>query len=187
MKKLLAALLTVPVLLSYGALSADAFEHRIQAGAGQYTIDYVEPFFSASVKPFGAYAAWVGVLNDYISFDARLGGSGSKTHASGLRLNAGGLSAFFRPMVPVADGFEVYGLLGASSIALGRSGPGLIQQTVAKAGLSYGVGLDVRIADHFSIGAEWVKYLQDVNFAAAGIPAINVSVTGLSATFAYHF
>lgn len=179
--------LAIPIMLCIKTDGADAFEHRIQAGVGQYTIDYVEPFFSTSTKPLGGYVSWVGALNEFVAFDARLGGSGTETDASGLKLGAGGISVFFRPTLPVGEQFELYGLLGESSIAVDRSGPGMVQQTVARVGFSYGLGLDFRIADHFSFGAEWVKYIQDENYAATGVLPINISVTGISAQLAYHF
>lgn len=186
MKRLL-FILAAPLLLCLQTVPAQAFEHKIQLGVGQYTIDYVEPLFNASLKPVGVYAGWVGSLNEYISFDARLGATGSKTDVSGLKLSAATFSAFVRPTLPLGDMFEAYGLVGVSSVAVDRSGPGLVQQTVAKAGLSYGVGFDATIADHFSIGAEWVKYIQNENYAAAGAAPINVSVSGISTVVAYHF
>lgn len=185
--KLLSTLLTSALLLFYGAQSAGAFEHRIQAGVGQYTIDYVEPLFRTSVKPVGAHVGWVGSLNEYLSFDARLAVTGQKTGALGLQFNAVAFSALVRPTLPLGDQAQVFGLLGVSSVAIGRTGPGNVTDIGAKAGVSYGAGADFAINEHFSVGGEWVSYIQDANVAAAGVAPIKISLTGISALFAYHF
>jgi opacity protein-like surface antigen len=166
---------------------ADAFENAIQVGIGQYTINYNEPLYRTNVKPTGLFFGWIGEINEYIAIDGRFGITDSKTDATGLKLSAGGLSVMARPTLPVGESFRVYGLVGASSIVVTRSAPALAETSAAKVGFSYGAGLDYRIGEHLFVGAEWVKYIQDVNYAAAGVGPINISLTGASANLKYQF
>lgn len=177
--------ISVVMTVALSPFTAHAFENYLKVGIAQYTIEDKEPGGNATGKPIGAYVSWIGEFNDFLSVEARFGGSGNATD-NGVKLNAGGVSAFFRPYYSVGEKIKLYGLIGASSIAIGRTVTGFAEETVARTGVSYGLGADVRLSDSFLVGAEWTNYLKNADVGAAGLN-IKMSVSSLAASVTYQF
>jgi len=182
-KSLFSATLLLAVLSL--ATPASAFDNQITTGIGQFNIKDSEPAMTTSVKPVGFYVGWAGIFNPYIAVEARLGGTGTGTNSL-ISLDAAFLSALFKPTLPIGDRFELYGLVGVSSVGITRQLPGLPAETASRSGFSYGLGGDARVTPHVLIGAEWVSYISDTNFGAAG-NTVNLSLSGATATFKYQF
>ncbi len=92
----------------------------------------------------------------------------------------------FKPTLPLGDSFELYGLVGGSSVAIERTVPGFAAETVGRAGFSYGLGADFRVTPHLLVGAEWLDYIHDVDYGATGLN-IRMSLSGATANVKYEF
>jgi opacity protein-like surface antigen len=67
------------------------------------------------------------------------------------------LGAYARGILPLGQGFSVYGLLGVTSSKVNfRGGGGSVSDT----GLSYGIGADIGVGRAATIGVEWVSLMR---------------------------
>ena len=59
--------------------------------------------------------------------------------------------------------------------------------TKTATGLSYGLGLDYRLADQLRGGLEWVRYWDNIGINASGITSSKMTMDGYTATLKYLF
>jgi opacity protein-like surface antigen len=185
------------LLLAVCALTASqsawAYDSAIKVGVGLYTLDYQDQSRSASGNSGGFALSYVGRFNPVFGFDVRIGGAGTVSSA-GLSLKPGAfLSMLFRPSIPFGESGDLYGLVGITSLAVGRTPANGHEEIIARVGPSVGLGAEFRITQHMLIGAEWVSYQRDVNYGPngssswSGVTQANVSLSALTASFKYQF
>jgi opacity protein-like surface antigen len=78
---------------------------------------------------------------------------------------------------PLSDQFQLYGLIGGSSVDVSYPGGG-----GDDSGLSYGVGAEFDMTNNWSLGVEYTSYLQDGEIEGSKFDA-----TGLGVTLNYIF
>ncbi len=176
------------------APAAWAYDSAIKGGIGSFLLDYKETGQSVRGRTAGLHIGYVGRFNDYLGFEVRMGGAASSS-AGTLKIEpAGYLSLLFRPSYPVAKEVEIYGLLGLTSMAVTRTSGATAQQTIARAGSSFGVGADYRINEHMAAGIEWVSYMRNIDYGYdanysnwTNVPWAKLSFSGATANFKYQF
>lgn len=189
----LSALITVLALTATPA--AWAYDSAINAGIGLYTFKYQDQTQGVSGHPIGWHLGYVGRFTENLGIDVRLGGAG-KTSDAGLTVQPGlFLSVLFRPSIPVSETVDLYGLLGFTSLAVGRTQANNAQEIIARVGGSIGLGADYRINQHMAAGVEWVSYQHNVDFGPntkysrnwTGVTQASVSLSSIMANFKYQF
>src|ERR1039457_3363547 len=142
----LSTLATVLALTATPA--AWAYDSAINAGIGQYTLDYQDQAQSVKGTTTGWHLGYVGRFNENLGFDVRMGGAG-KANASGLTLQPGFfLSLLFRPSISVGESVDFHGLIGFTSLAVGRTAVNSTEEIIARVGGSLGLGADYLINKH---------------------------------------
>ncbi len=195
MKKLLNTLFAL--LLAVCALTVSqaawAYDSAIKVGVGLYALDYQDQSQSVGGNSGGFTLSYVGRFNPVFGFDVRIG-TASAVSSAGLSLKPGAFaSTFFRPAIPFGESGDLYGLVGITSLAVGRTVANGHQEIIARMGPSVGLGAEYRNAQHMLIGAEWVSYQRDVNFGPngnsgwSGVTQAHVSLSALTASFKYQF
>jgi hypothetical protein len=189
----LSALITVLALTA--APAAWAYDSAINAGIGQYTFKYQDQTQGVSGHPMGWHLGYVGRFNENLGFDVRMGGAG-KTSVAGLTLQPGlFLSLLFRPSISVGETVDFYGLIGFTSLAVGRTAANSTEEIIARVGGSIGLGAAYRINEHMAAGVEWVSYQHNVDFGPSGnsnknwtgVTQAKVSLSSIMANFKYQF
>ncbi len=87
---------------------------------------------------------WIGVDEDCLSFDA-------------LETDTDAWGIYIKPMYPVTDSFDIYGLLGYGSAALNDA----ITFDADVEGISWGVGASYSFTDSISIFVDYVAFTED--------------------------
>lgn len=186
--------LLLAVFASTMTQTAWAYDSAIKAGLGSYNLKYQDQTQSVSGSSGGFTLGYVGRFNPYIGFDARIGGAGSTTSA-GLTLKPGAFFALFvRPSLPVGENVDMYGLLGFTSLAVGRTPANGSEQIIARVGGSFGLGADFRFNQNMSVGLEYVSYQHDVDFGPSNgksnwdfVTQAKVSLSATTVNFKYQF
>ncbi len=175
--------------------AAWAYDSVINGGIGQYTFKYQDQTLGVNGKPAGWFLGYIGRFNENLGFDVRMGGAGN-TSGSGLTLKPGlFLSVLFRPLISVSETIDLYGLLGFTSLAVGRTAANGVEEIIARVGGSIGLGADYHFNKHLAAGVELVSYQRDVDFGPnnnssgnwTGVTQANVSLSSIMATFKYQF
>jgi len=174
--------------------AAWAYDSAVKVGLGSYTLDYQDQVQSVKGSSAGFTVSYIGRFNPYLGFDARIGGAGT-TSSAGLSLKPGAfLSLLFRPSIPVSETVDIYGLLGFTSLAIGRTPANGGEQVIARVGPTFGLGAEFRITEHVLLGAEWVSYQHNVDYGYdsnygnwSGVSQAKVSLSALTASFKYQF
>ncbi|OGS94696.1 MAG: hypothetical protein A3H31_12975 [Gallionellales bacterium RIFCSPLOWO2_02_FULL_57_47] len=174
--------------------AAWAYDSAVNVGLGQYSLDYQDQARSANGKTTGWRLGYVGRFNEYLGFEIRLGGTG-ETSAAGLKLNpALFLSPLFRPSFPVGEKVKLYGLIGFTSLAVGRTTATATEEIIARVGGSLGVGADFYFNEHMAAGIELISYQRNVDYGPnsdtsnwTGVTQAKVSLSSITASFKYQF
>lgn len=174
--------------------AAWAYDSAVNAGVGQYSLDYQDQAQSVKGSTAGWRLGYVGRFNEYLGFEIRGGGAG-ETSATGLKLNPGGFfSPLFRPSFPVSEKVKLYGLIGFTSLAIGRTTATGTEETIARVGGSIGVGADFYFTEHIAAGIEVMSYQNNVDYGPdpdfsnwTGVTRAKVSLSSITASFKYQF
>jgi hypothetical protein len=73
-------------------------------------------------------------------------------------------SGFLKGTLPIGDDFGIYGLIGATHYVVDLAaniGPLVYREDFNDGDVSYGGGIEARIGDALTLGAEYVKYVDD--------------------------
>jgi len=143
---------------------------------------------------FGGFA-FAGVhLNEYFATEFRVGTGGTKSReergplTEAFKVNWF-VSVFAKPKLDVTSDFEVYGLLGITSMSASMTpAASVLQTSTTKTGLSFGVGAAYAVSKQIKIGAEWVRYASNADAATKNTTAFKgLDVNGFTTTIAYQF
>ncbi|GGX92205.1 hypothetical protein GCM10007160_19740 [Litchfieldella qijiaojingensis] len=107
-------------------------------------------------------------LSDYFAVEGHLGSGGSDTNR-GLETELDYVvGAYAKGILPVADEFRLYGLAGYSEVK------GLFPDNDRENDFSYGAGAEFDIMPNVSVGADYMRYLDesDFTFDAASVGVI---------------
>jgi len=187
------ALLIGTALFMAQANTAQAIEIEPYAGVGVGLFE-LEPGGNKK-STFGGFGFAGANLHEYFAAEFRVGATGSQEReelaivlSEAFKVNWF-VSAFAKPKVEIADGIELYGLVGITTISTSHTPNGsAIQTTKSSTGLSYGVGGSYRFNDKFTIGMEWARYSTDADAATKNTTSFNgMDVNGFTTTFAYNF
>jgi hypothetical protein len=175
------------------AWAYDSVISLINGGIGQYTFKYQDQTQVVNGNPTGWHLGYIGRFSENLGIDLRLGGAGN-TSGSGLKLQPGlFLSVLFRPSIPLSETVDLYGLLGFTSLAVGRTATNGSEEIIARVGASIGLGADYHLNKQMATGLEWVSYQRNVNFGPrtnssgnwTGVTQASVSLSSIMATFKY--
>ena len=155
------------------ALSANAIADADKTGRG-----YVGAAYTAvKVSPEGGSDLDLGALgvrggyyfNKYFSVEGRLAFGISNDDDVELDSLIG---IYALGHLPLSDRFQLYGLIGGSSVDVSYPGGG-----GDDSGLSYGVGGEFDMTKNWSLGAEYTSYLQDGEIEGGKFDATGIAVT----------
>lgn len=174
--------------------AAWAYDSAVNAGVGQYSLDYQDQAQSVKGKSAGWRLGYVGRFNEYLGFEIRGGGAG-ETSAAGLNLKPTlFFSPLFRPSFPVGEKVKLYGLIGFTSLAICRTTTGNTKEAIARAGGSIGLGAEFYFTEHMAAGIEAMSYQNNVDYGPdpdlsnwTGVTRARVSLSSITASFKYQF
>lgn len=167
--------------------SADASEPYVGVGLGSFVLnDGLN-----RQDTLGGYLQLGDDFSPYVGAELRLGAS-TKTKEEAVPVarpasKVDWFSAFYlKPKYEFAENWMGYGLIGVGVMRASYYPIGLAKQTKTRAGLGYGLGLQYRLDDQYSLGAEWSHLLsKPKNATATQFQGVGVSMYTLSAK--YHF
>ncbi|MDQ6968940.1 MAG: outer membrane beta-barrel protein [Mariprofundus sp.] len=189
MKKLL---LSLTALLCMQASIASATEIKPYAGVGLGVYE-LDPGANKKAT-FGGYGFFGADLHEYFAAEFRAGLTGKKGREELGPLTETFkvdwfLSLFAKPKIAISSDFELYALLGVTSIKTSFTPlASVVQASSTKTGFSYGLGASYQIMDQLKLGAEWVRYSSNADAATKNTAAFKgLDVNGFTATLAYQF
>lgn len=174
--------------------TAWSYDSAVSFGLGQYWLDYRDQARSVKNDTVGWRLGYVGRFNEYLGFDVRMGGA-SETSTTGLELRPGlFLSPLFRPSLPIGEKFDIYGLIGFTSLAIGRTTATATEDIIARVGGSIGMGAEFYFDKHMAAGIELISYQHNVDYGPksdysnwTGVTQARVSLSSITASFKYQF
>jgi len=138
------------------------FKPYVGGGIGAYELDYG----NGTDFVVGGYGALGADLHEFLAVEVRGGSAGNKTKNDiTTNLPNGNVKAqvswfvsyLAKPRVEVADGFRIYGLIGASTVNSSITPAGAVEREKTDTDLSFGGGAEYQITDNFTVGAEWLR------------------------------
>ena len=189
MKKVL--LMSAALLLAQ-ANTAQAIEIEPYAGIGLGVFE-IDPGANKKTK-IGGFVFAGANLHEYFATEFRVDLTGTEEReelslslTESFKVNVF-VSAFAKPKIEIADGIELYGLVGVTTISTSHTPTGSNARTsITNTGLSYGLGGSYRYNDKFTIGMEWARYATDADAATKNTSFNGMDVNGFTTTFAYNF
>jgi len=186
------ALLISTALLLAQANTAQAIEIEPYAGVGLGVFE-MDPGANKKAKVGGFVFAGAN-LHEYFATEFRVGLTGTEEReelslslTEAFKVNWF-VSAFAKPKIEIADGVELYALVGLTTINTSHTPTGsAIQTTTSSTGLSYGVGGSYHFNEKFTIGMEWARYATDADATTKNTSFSGMDVNGFTTTFAYNF
>lgn len=176
------------------AQAAYAYDSAINVGIGPYVLDYQDQTQGAKETTLGWHLGYVGRFTDNLGLDVRAGGA-QETDLTGVTVEPGlFLSVLFRPSLPLSQTVDLYGLVGFTSLAVGRTPVNQSEEIIARVGPSFGIGAGYRIDQHMAAGIELVSYQHNVDYGPdadlsnwPGVTRAEISLRALTASFKYQF
>jgi opacity protein-like surface antigen len=95
-------------------------------------------------------------FNDYFALEAHAGTGGSD---NGVDLDYL-VGAYAKGILPISPEFRIFGLLGGTEVELSASGLG----SDSESDFSYGAGAELDLAPNLSVGADYMRYLDESDF-----------------------
>ncbi len=197
MKRLFFAL-TAWLVVALPAQAQD-FEPYVGFGLGAFGVELKEsPAFNQKNTVFGGYGKLGVDINDYVAAELRIGATGTgtttyppATFGKGIPVDIKLQSTYFlsylaKLKLPVNPDLRFYGLLGGTTAKFKTTAAVLgaaasISKT--KTGFSYGAGVEWRLDDQLTLGAEWAQYWTDVNLTNVDQARIWGAVGSLTTSF----
>jgi len=189
MKKTLLILSSLLIMPTGTAFAADMKPYA-GIGLGLFELDPGKNKQSV----FGGFG-FVGLdIDEYFATELRTGIGGSQTReelgplTEAFKVNWF-VSLLAKPKIALASDFELYGLIGITSMRTSITPTAsVIQTSSTQTGLSFGVGATYTINNQFKIGAEWVRYATNADAASKNTAAFQgLDVNGFTTTLAYQF
>jgi len=184
--------LVAMLMLMGGGNSAIANDSNNYSGIQYNVVDYDEQ--GLTVKPTALVVRMGTFINDYLAVEGRIGFGFSDDEAiidtgtdsvlgdysASLGLDIESLFGFYvLGVMPVSSDFDLYGLIGVSSIDFGLTANlnttnlGSISATDSETenGFSYGLGTSIGMGENSSLNLEYMSYLDKSDYT---LNAINV-------------
>lgn len=190
----MALCLISPGLAGAADMEGFGFHPYMGIGLGVYNLKYSQPAYSQRDNVFGGDLQLGADFNDYLGAELRIG-----TTAKGSNAYAGGtvdqsadymFSYLLKLQYPTTPDLRLYGLIGGTTgkAKISPTPAGILSAgTKTATGLSYGLGLDYRLADQLRGGLEWVRYWDNIGINASGITSSKMTMDGYTATLKYLF
>lgn len=164
---------------------ASASEPYVGVGLGMYNINTG----INKKSTFGEYLQLGDDFSDYLGGEVRIGASsktsGATTAAPAAKMDW--MAAFYlKPRYEFSSDLMAYGLIGLGTIRASFYPTGGAKQSKTRSGLGYGLGLQYRVSDQFSLGGEWSHLLtKPKNATSTNFNGISASMFTISGK--YHF
>jgi opacity protein-like surface antigen len=160
MKKVLASTAMAGLISAAFATSASAAQPYVGVGVGAFVIDTG----LNRQDTFGGYLQLGDDFSQYVGGEIRVGASGkTKEEIVVTPLPASKVdwfaAAFLKPKYEFADNWMGYGLIGIATMRASYYPVGAVKQSKTRTGLGYGLGLQYRVSDQYSLGGEWSHLL----------------------------
>ncbi|MDX8405328.1 MAG: porin family protein [Mariprofundus sp.] len=191
MKSIMMTILAI--LAMSGVARAQEVTVYTGVGMGAFGLEYADPTMKIKSTVAGGYVKLGVNLDDYVGFEVRLGTTGNGSKTPGATTVKQSMSRFVsylaKLQLPLTDDFRLYMMLGGTSGTYKQkyspSLPGIgASQSLTKSGFSYGVGGELNLGDHLSVGTEWMQYWTNVKFNAVGS---KMKLWGGTGTLNYNF
>ncbi len=189
MKKLFIIAAALIAMQSSSAAAADIKPYA-GAGLGMFELDPGQN----KKAVIGGFVFAGANLHDYFAVETRLGTTGKRSReelgplTETFKVNWF-LSLLAKPKIAIAENFEVYGLIGATSMNTSFTPVNkTTKQSKTKTGLTFGLGGAYHFNEQLSVGAEWVRYASNADAATKNTTAYKgMDVNGFTTTFSYQF
>jgi len=182
MKKLFGTIiLTMSVLAFSPSSHAQDFRPYAGIGVGAYFVD-LGTAINNDQTVFGGFGQFGVDIGEYFGGELRLGTSSTTSFVSGganVDLTLDHVFSYLaKVQVPVSEELRFYALAGGTtgqatgtitSAGFVWAATGTTKLVIKKTSFSFGGGLDFRIQDQWSIGAEYMRYYSDVSGFTANL------------------
>ncbi len=181
-------LATASCLMLAFTSTAQASDPYVGVGLGAFNINTGV----AKKAVFGGYLQAGDNFSEYLGAEVRMGATGKTGEEFTLQPRTGidwFAAAYLKPKIEISDNLTAYALIGAATIRASYSELGFAKQKKTRSGYAYGVGMQYRLADTYSLGAEVSHMLSKPKTNAT---AIKTKFQGLEASMftvnaQYHF
>jgi len=152
-------------------------------GLGLFQLD-------AGVGKKSTFGTFLQLGNDfmpYLGAEIRVGTTAKATKNNEKMQMEWLVAHYLKPKFDVSDDFVLYGLAGfaVNHTSLQVSTANKLKKT--NISLSYGIGAQASIGDHFRLGAEWVRYARKTDAALRTTSFQGLSADGFVGTLQYLF
>jgi len=170
------------------AFTAQASEPYVGLGIGAFNLG------SGVTKKAvaGGYLQLGDDFSEYLGAEVRIGTTGKTgeelTLQPRMKIEYYG-AAFLKPKYQFDDQWMGYALLGIATVRSSYSETGLAVQKKTRTGYAYGLGLQYRVADSYSLGLEYSHMLSKPKTNATAIRTSfqGLEASSLSLSAKYHF
>lgn len=99
------------------------------------------------------------------------------------------LAAYLKPKYEIDDNWMAYALLGVATMRSSYSEPGLVRQNKTRTGYSYGLGMQYRVMDDYSVALEYSHMLRKPknNIATIKNNFQGLEASSIALNVQYHF
>jgi len=179
MRKIMGSVIMFTLVLVFSPASqAQEFKPYVGGGLGLFVLDFTGSGVTgiSNKDVFGGFGIFGMDYGDFIGGELRVGSAANTSFDVGSVNETLSIDYFFsylaKLQLPVSDDFRFYTLIGGTSAksSLKINTPGVVFAATNTTDISdtstsftVGAGLDFKIQDQFSIGAEWVRYGSDVD------------------------
>ncbi|HKJ83047.1 MAG TPA: porin family protein [Mariprofundaceae bacterium] len=185
MKRALTSIAMACAMVFIWASDASASQPYVGVGLGLYNINTG----LNKKSTFGEYLQVGDDFSQYLGGEFRIGTSNKTSGATAAAPAAkmDWMAAFYlKPRYEFSSDLTAYGLVGLGTIRASFYPAGAVKQTKTRSGLGYGLGLQYRTSDQFSLAAEWSHLLtKPKNATATRFNGISASMFTISGK--YHF
>jgi len=177
MNRTIKSSLALCMMLAFGT-AAHASDPYIGAGFGAFNL-------GTGINKKAVAGGYIQVGDDFSEFigaEVRIGASGKTGEELTTQARTGidyFAAAFIKPKYDINDQWMAYGLVGVATLNASYSQGAFPKQKKTRTGYAYGAGIQYRIADQYSIGAEWSHMLSKPKASTA---TINTNFKGLESS-----
>jgi opacity protein-like surface antigen len=163
------AVVVAAATLSLHAAAAGVQKPGIYVGGGLTDTTFEIDGVSGDASPTALFARIGYQINEYIAAEARLGGGLDSDKFHGIKTEIEDFyGAYAKVGVPTTVGLYPYALVGLTHGELKASYGGYSDKQ-DDSDVSFGIGVDYWFDSNFSIGVEYMKYLETSDYKITGL------------------
>lgn len=153
------------LLVGFAAM-ASAQANELYAGLAytEYNVDTVGE--TGNVKPTATTVKVGYAYNKHLAVEARF--AVPMSDSRGIKVD-NHIAMYAKGMLPLGQGFRLYGLAGVNTLTLASAGRGPTSNWATEKGASVGAGMDFVLSDSVSLNVEWASHFSNASSVSLGV------------------